>query len=81
MAVTAAEFFERIVDLTGRPTGEVAYVGDLVQNDIVPALGCGVVAVHILRGPWAYLREPPAEAIRIRSLDQLPGGAAVSVAR
>jgi FMN phosphatase YigB (HAD superfamily) len=68
----SAEFFERIVEMTGRPTEKVAYVGDLVHNDIVPALACGLVAVHILRGPWAYLREPPAEAVRIRSLDELP---------
>jgi FMN phosphatase YigB (HAD superfamily) len=68
----SAEFFERIVDMTGRSTEEVAYVGDLVHNDIVPALAAGMVAVHILRGPWAYLSEPPPAAIRIRSLDELP---------
>jgi hypothetical protein len=31
-----------------------------------------MVAVHIKRGPWGYLQEPPASAIRIRSLDELP---------
>src|SRR5437660_1174992 len=30
----SAEFFARVVEATGRPTGEVAYVGDLVHNDI-----------------------------------------------
>jgi FMN phosphatase YigB (HAD superfamily) len=68
----SSEFFGRIADLAGRPTEEVAYVGDLVHNDIIPALAIGMVAVHIRRGPWAYLAEPPAEAIRIRALDELP---------
>ena len=67
------EFFARVVEATGRPAGEVAYVGDLVHNDIVPALAAGMVAVHIRRGPWGYLQEPPPEAIRIRSLAELPG--------
>ena len=31
-----------------------------------------MVAVHIRRGPWGYLQEPPADAIRIASLDELP---------
>jgi FMN phosphatase YigB (HAD superfamily) len=72
----AAEFFERTVALTGRPADEVAYVGDLVHNDIVPALAAGMVAVHILRGPWAHLTEPPPGARRIRSLDELPAALA-----
>jgi FMN phosphatase YigB (HAD superfamily) len=67
------EFFARVVEATGRPADEVAYVGDLVHNDVVPALAAGLVAVHIRRGPWGYLQEPPAEALRIRSLDELPG--------
>jgi len=28
--------------------------------------------VHIKRGPWGYLQKPPAAAIRIDSLDELP---------
>jgi HAD superfamily hydrolase (TIGR01549 family) len=68
----AAEFFERVLVETGRPSAEVAYVGDHVVNDVEPALGAGMVSVHIRRGPWAYLLEPPPAAIRIRSLDELP---------
>jgi FMN phosphatase YigB (HAD superfamily) len=68
----SAAFFERIVAETGRPAQEVAYVGDLVHNDVVPALAAGLVAVHIRRGPWGYVQEPPQEALRIRSLDELP---------
>ena len=31
-----------------------------------------MVAVHVRRGPWGHLHEPPAEAIRIETLDELP---------
>jgi spermidine synthase len=37
-----------------------------------PALAAGLVAVHIRRGPWGHLEEPPPDAVRIRSLDELP---------
>jgi len=66
-------FFERVLFEAGRPPGEVAYVGDHVVNDVEPTLAAGMVSVHIRRGPWGYLLEPPPEAIRIRSLDELPG--------
>ena len=68
----APEFFEQIVDEAGFAPSEVAYVGDRVDNDVVPALAAGMVAVHIRRGPWGHLHEPPAEAIRVRSLAELP---------
>jgi HAD superfamily hydrolase (TIGR01509 family) len=67
------DFFARVLAEAARPASEVAYVGDVVWNDIEPALAAGMVAVHIRRGPWGYLYEPPPEAIRIRSLDELPG--------
>jgi HAD superfamily hydrolase (TIGR01549 family) len=69
----AAEFFELMLAETGRAADEVAYVGDHAVNDAEPALAAGMVAVHIRRGPWGHLLEPPAGAIRIRSLDELPG--------
>jgi FMN phosphatase YigB (HAD superfamily) len=69
----AAAFFERVAAETGVAPEKIAYVGDRVDNDVVPVLAAGMVAVHIKRGPWGYLHEPPAAAIRIRSLDELPG--------
>jgi FMN phosphatase YigB (HAD superfamily) len=68
----AAEFFERIVDEAGVAAAEIAYVGDRVDNDVVPAMAAGMVAVHIRRGPWGHLHVPPSEAIRVSSLDELP---------
>ena len=68
----AAEFFERVAREAGSAPYEVAYVGDRVDNDVVPALGAGMVACHVRRGPWGFLHEPPAEAVRLRSLSELP---------
>jgi FMN phosphatase YigB (HAD superfamily) len=68
----AQEFFGRIVVEAGVPADEIAYVGDRVDNDVVPALRTGMVAVHLRRGPWGYLHEPPPEALRAASLAELP---------
>jgi HAD superfamily hydrolase (TIGR01509 family) len=72
VAKPAAEFFGRIVAESGLRPAEIAYVGDRVDNDVRPALAAGMVAVHIRRGPWGVLHEPPPEAIAITSLDELP---------
>ena len=65
-------FFSRIIELCGWPAGKIAYVGDRVDNDVIPALAAGMVAVHLRRGPWGYLHEPPVDAISIGSLYELP---------
>ena len=65
-------FFARVVELAGVEPGKIAYVGDRVDNDVGPAIAAGMIGVHIRRGPWGYLQEPPAGAIRIASLDELP---------
>jgi FMN phosphatase YigB (HAD superfamily) len=66
-------FFARIVEEAGCAPGEIAYVGDRVDNDVEPALAAGMVAVHIRRGPWGYLQNGAERAhLRIRSLDELP---------
>jgi HAD superfamily hydrolase (TIGR01549 family) len=71
------EFFARIAAEAAAPAHEIAYVGDRVDNDIEPALAAGMVAAHIRRGPWGHLHEPPAAALSIRSLDELPGALGV----
>jgi FMN phosphatase YigB (HAD superfamily) len=68
--------WEHVADVCGVPRLTfmtlVAYVGDLVHNDVVPAPAAGMVAVHVRRGPWGYLQTPPREAIPVRSLTELP---------
>ena len=65
-------FFERLIAECARPSAEIAYVGDRVDNDIAPAIAAGIIGVHIRRGPWGHLQETPAGAISIRSLNELP---------
>jgi FMN phosphatase YigB (HAD superfamily) len=55
-------FFERVVELAECDAAEVAYVGDRVDNDVLPAAAAGLVAVHIRRGPWGMLKRTPPEA-------------------
>ena len=45
----AAAFFERIVDAVERPAAEIAYIGDRVDNDVLPAKRAGMFAVHVRR--------------------------------
>jgi HAD superfamily hydrolase (TIGR01509 family) len=73
MEKPAPAFFERIVSELGLDPDEIAYVGDRVDNDVEPALAAGMVAVHVRRGPWGHLHEPPAAALRVSSLGELPG--------
>ncbi len=68
----APAFFERIVSECGVDAEAIAYVGDRVDNDVEPALAAGMVAVHIRRGPWGHLHEPPPEALAVSSLAELP---------
>lgn len=66
-------FFAQIVELAGFPAPEVAYVGDRVDNDVVPAARAGLVAVHVRRGPWGSLQPTPGEAtIGVDDLASLP---------
>ncbi len=66
-------FFERVVAEAGCDPEEVAYVGDRVDNDVVPAAEAGLVAVHVRRGPWGYLQRGAERAqIRVDSLAELP---------
>ena len=66
-------FFERVVAEAGCEPEEVAYVGDRVDNDVVPAAEAGLVAVHVRRGPWGYLQRGAEQAqIRVDSLAELP---------
>jgi FMN phosphatase YigB (HAD superfamily) len=68
-------FFTRALELMGEPPpGSVAYVGDRIDNDVVPAAAAGMRAVWIRRGPWGVIQQPPAgvdPALVVDSLDEL----------
>jgi HAD superfamily hydrolase (TIGR01509 family) len=69
-------FFTRVAREVGAPAARIAYVGDRVDNDVLPAREAGMVAVHLRRGPWGYLHATWPEAaqadLRLTSLAELP---------
>jgi HAD superfamily hydrolase (TIGR01662 family) len=66
-------FFEKVVELMECRADEVAYVGDRVDNDVLPAAAAGLVAVHVRRGPWGRLQPtPPEAALGLDDLASLP---------
>ncbi|HJP71333.1 MAG TPA: HAD hydrolase-like protein, partial [Candidatus Limnocylindria bacterium] len=53
---------------------DVAYVGDRVDNDVIPAIRAGMRAVWLRRGPWGVIQELPdgvRPALMVSSLDEL----------
>jgi HAD superfamily hydrolase (TIGR01549 family) len=67
-------FFARTLELIGSPdAGEVAYVGDRVDNDVRPAAEAGLRAIWIRRGPWGFLHDDTDRRAHlvVRSLDEL----------
>lgn len=72
----SAAFFARLVEAAGVPAADIAYVGDRLDNDILPARVAGLTAVFIRRGPWGHLHAGRVEIgrahLRIEGLDELP---------
>jgi HAD superfamily hydrolase (TIGR01549 family) len=56
------------------PPGDVAYVGDRIDNDVIPSATDGMWAVWLRRGPWGVIpTHAPAEAAMVvPSLADLP---------
>lgn len=48
-------FFQRVIDAAGEPPEFIAYVGDRMDNDVLPARAAGMVAVMLRRGPWGWM--------------------------
>lgn len=76
----SAEFFAHVIEAAEAAPGEVAYVGDRVDNDVIPAAEAGMVAVFLRRGPWGILHASSPGAgrasLRVGSLDELPAALA-----
>ena len=67
-------FFARALGLMGDPPpGEVAYVGDRIDNDVLPSSAAGMRSVWLRRGPWGVIpaAAPPEAALVVSSLDEL----------
>ena len=69
------DFFLQALALMGNPEpAHVAYVGDRVDNDVMPAMAAGLRAVWIRRGPWGLIQAPPPDkqpALTVGSLAEL----------
>lgn len=68
-------FFERIVTSLDLPPAEIAYVGDRLDNDVIPARDAGLTTVFLRRGPWAWIQagltDPPEATLVIEDLASL----------
>lgn len=72
----SSEFFARVVSESGSRPDQIAYVGDRLDNDILPARRAGIFAVFLRRGPWGHVHAHRRDAARasatIDSLAELP---------
>ena len=68
-------FYAHALELMGSPeAGSVAYVGDRVDNDVVPSAVAGMRSVWLRRGPWGVIQRMPAgfrPSLTVDSLDEL----------
>lgn len=68
-------FFSRVVDEAKVSAGHILYVGDRLDNDVLPARAAGMRTGFIRRGPWGYLHSLKPEAaladLRIHTLLEL----------
>lgn len=68
-------FFVRLIAEAHVPAERILYVGDRLDNDVLPARAVGMRTVFIRRGPWGYLHALKDEAaladLRVDSLHEL----------
>ncbi len=73
-------FFAKVVEAANAPAAAIAYVGDRLDNDVLPAKRAGMRAVFLRRGPWGVLHATYPEAaeadLRLESLAELPAALA-----
>jgi len=73
-------FFRRVLEASSGPACEIAYVGDRLDNDVLPAIETGFIGVFLRRGPWGSIHAQWPEAarahLRIDTLDELPAALA-----
>lgn len=71
-------FFNAVIDAAPCSAERIVYVGDRIDNDLMPAKAAGMRTAFIRRGPWGYvLEDHPDMAVaadwRMTSLAELPG--------
>lgn len=72
----SADFFAAVQKLVGaQDPGQVLYVGDRVDNDVLPAMAFGMRTCWLRRGPWGQLQELPDDVVPdvvLEGLGELP---------
>ncbi|MGE0766521.1 MAG: HAD family hydrolase [Hyphomicrobiaceae bacterium] len=70
------QFFVKVIEAAGMDPHHIAYVGDRVDNDVLPARASGMHPILIRRGPWGRAQWGWPEAShahhRIENLSELP---------
>lgn len=57
-------FFAKVAAVCGHEPGEILYVGDRLDNDVLPAAAAGMRTALLRRGPWGHLHAARPEAAR-----------------
>ncbi|UOE19657.1 HAD family hydrolase [Thermobifida halotolerans] len=69
-------FFTRVIEEAGVAAEEILYVGDRIDNDVIPARASGLRTALLRRGPWGYLHAERPEAeqadVILTDLTELP---------
>ncbi|WP_258058819.1 HAD family hydrolase [Arthrobacter sp. B1805] len=69
------EFFSRVVTTAQLDARQILYVGDRLDNDVLPARRAGMRTAFIRRGPWGHLHAQRPEVgladLQIESLTEL----------
>ena len=75
VAKPSSAFFDRVVVEAGRQAGATLYVGDRLDNDVLPARAAGMRTAFIRRGPWGVIHAQRDEValadLRVSSLAEL----------
>ncbi|PZG45427.1 haloacid dehalogenase [Spongiactinospora gelatinilytica] len=68
-------FFAKVASVVGREPAQILYVGDRLDNDVLPARAAGMRTALLRRGPWGFLHAARPEAdqadVVIGGLDEL----------
>jgi FMN phosphatase YigB (HAD superfamily) len=69
-------FFAKVIEAAGEAPDAIAYVGDRLDNDVLPSLAAGMKAVFVRRGPWGWMHAEKPEIerahLRLETLLDLP---------
>jgi HAD superfamily hydrolase (TIGR01549 family) len=66
-------FFHKLIEMSGHRPNDIAYVGDRLDNDVIPAFYVGLGPIRIERGPWAHVQVVPTSGlVTVKTLKELP---------